>query len=84
MRVSFTDSAWVDYLYWQENDRKLLKRINYLIKEIARTPYEGTGKPEPLKFQLKGCWSRRINQEHRLVYEIVLEELRILSCRFHY
>ncbi|WP_319414713.1 Txe/YoeB family addiction module toxin [Marispirochaeta aestuarii] len=84
MRVSFTDSAWADYIYWQENDKKLLKRINNLIKEISRTPYEGTGKPEPLKFQLQGCWSRRINQEHRLVYEIVSEELRIISCRFHY
>jgi toxin YoeB len=84
MRVSFTDSAWVDYLHWQENDRKLLKRINNIIKEITRTPFEGTGKPEPLKFQLQGCWSRRINQEHRLVYEIVSEELRIVSCRFHY
>ncbi len=84
MKVSFTDSAWTDYLYWQENDRKLLKRINNLIKEISRTPYEGTGKPEALRFQLQGCWSRRINQEHRIVYEIVSDELRIISCRFHY
>lgn len=84
MNVSFTDSAWEDYLYWQNADKKILKRVNSLIKEIKRSPYEGVGKPEPLRFQLQGCWSRRINQEHRIVYELVDAEVRIISCRFHY
>lgn len=84
MNVSFTDSAWEDYLYWQNTDKKILKRVNSLIKEINRSPYEGVGKPEPLRFQLQGCWSRRITQEHRIVYELVDDELRIICCKFHY
>ena len=84
MRVIFTDSAWADYIYWQEQDRKILKRINNLIKETLRTPFEGSGKPEPLKFQLQGCWSRRITQEHRLVYKVTADDIMIISCRFHY
>ncbi len=84
MNVTFTDSAWVDYLYWQNTDKKILKRVNNIIKEIKRSPFEGVGKPEPLRFQLQGCWSRRITQEHRIVYELVDDELRIISCRFHY
>ena len=84
MRVSFTDSAWKDYLYWQSTDKNIVKRINGLIKDIQRSPYEGIGKPEPLRFQLQGCWSRRINQEHRIVYELIGDELLIISCRFHY
>ena len=84
MNLLFTDEAWEDYTYWQQYDKKLLKKINALLKEIKRTPYEGTGKPEPLKHELQGCWSRRINQEHRLVYEVFDEQINILACRFHY
>lgn len=67
MNLIFTDESWDDYLYWQKQDKNILKRINSLIKDIKRTPFEGIGKPEPLKFQLQGCWSRRINDEHRIV-----------------
>ena len=84
MNLLFTDESWEDYLFWQKQDRKILKRINNLIKEIMRSPFEGIGKPESLKFQLQGCWSRRINNEHRIVYEIEKDEIRIISCRFHY
>ena len=84
MNLLFTDESWDDYQYWQSSDKKIIKRINQLIKDIKRDPFDGIGKPEKLKFQLKGCWSRRINQEHRLVYEITENELKIISCRFHY
>jgi len=84
MNILFTDEAWEDYLYWQQYDKKVLKKINGLIKEIKRTPYEGTGKPEALKYELQGCWSRRINNEHRLVYEVLCERVNFLSCRYHY
>ena len=84
MNLEFTPESWDDYLYWQKNDKKLLRRINELLKDIQRNPFEGIGKPEPLKYQLQGCWSRRINQEHRLVYEIEDELIRIIACRFHY
>ncbi len=84
MRLVFTEPAWQDYLWFQEKDRKLLKRINTLIKEAVRTPFEGTGKPEPLRGNLSGYWSRRINDEHRLVYSVSEEEVVIISCRFHY
>jgi toxin YoeB len=84
MNILFTDESWDDYLYWQKNDKKILARINLLIKEIIRTPFEGIGKPEPLKYQLKGCWSRRIDDEHRIIYEVTSKELRIIGCRFHY
>lgn len=84
MNILFTDESWEDYLYWQKTDKKTLKRINQLIKEIKRDPFSGIGKPEPLKFQLQGCWSRRIDQEHRLVYEIENNNLIIIACRFHY
>lgn len=84
MNLLFTPEAWEDYLYWQKTDKKILKRINLLLKEIRRNPYEGTGKPESLKHQLSGCLSRRIDSEHRLVYEPAENEVRILSCRFHY
>ncbi len=84
MILTFTENAWEDYLYWQEIDKKISKKINGLIKEIKRTPFEGSGQPEPLKYDLSGYWSRRIFNEHRLVYQIVENELRIYSCRFHY
>ena len=84
MKIIFTDESWQDYLYWQEHDKKILKKINALIKEIARHPFKGKGKPEPLKYQLKGFWSRRIDLEHRLVYAFLEGEILIISCRFHY
>ena len=84
MRIVFTEQAWDDYLYWQKNDKRLLRRVNELIKATQRTPFEGVGKPEPLKHQLQGLWSRRINEEHRLVYQVHNEEIRIIACRYHY
>lgn len=84
MKISFTEASWADYLWLQEKDKKLLKRVNVLIKDIIRTPFEGIGKPEPLKGNLSGYWSRRIDTEHRLVYGISEEELIVISCRFHY
>ena len=80
----FTPDAWSDYLYWQGQDKKTLKRINTLINEAARTPFEGTGKPEPLRGDLSGYWSRRIDDVNRLVYRATDNELVIVSCRFHY
>ncbi|MFA6058413.1 MAG: Txe/YoeB family addiction module toxin [Taibaiella sp.] len=76
--------AWEDYLYWQKNDKSILKKVNTLIKESMRTPFEGTGKPEALKENLAGFWSRRINLEHRLVYKVEDEAIFILQCRYHY
>jgi toxin YoeB len=84
MRLVFTESAWADYLWFQENDLRLLKRITTLIKEVLRTPSAGIGKPERLKAGLSGYWSRRINEEHRLVYGATATDLTIISCRFHY
>lgn len=84
MRIAFTESAWRDYLWFQAEDRRLLKRINELIRDVCRSPFEGIGKPEPLKGDLSGYWSRRVNDEHRLVYTIVQGELIIVACRFHY
>lgn len=84
MKLVFTESAWNDYLWFQENDRRLLKRINSLIKEAMRTPSEGIGKPERLKANLSGYWSRRISEEHRLVYGVTEGEFVVISCRFHY
>ena len=84
MRLLWTQEAWEDYLYWQQNDKKILKKINALIKDIQRTPFEGLGKPEPLRFELRGCWSRRIDSEHRLVYEVEDETVKIIAVRFHY
>ncbi len=82
--ISFRKRAWEDYLYWQQTDKSMLKRINTLIKDIQRTPFSGLGKPEPLKHQFAGLWSRRINDEHRLVYTLMTEELIIVQCRYHY
>ena len=84
MNKAFTDIGWEDYLYWQTTDRKMLRRINALIQEITRTPFTGTGKPEPLRHALAGYWSRRINDEHRLVYKIVNEAIWIAQARYHY
>ncbi|MFC5571585.1 Txe/YoeB family addiction module toxin [Lysobacter yangpyeongensis] len=84
MRLIFSDQAWDDYLYWQKTDKKLLQRINGLIKEITRDPFEGTGKPEPLKHALAGYWSRRINDEHRIVYKVANGDLLIAQLRYHY
>ena len=84
MNLTFTPSAWNDYQWFQQQDRKLLKRINQLIQEILRTPFEGIGKPEPLRGDLSGCWSRRINDEHRLVDIVKAQDITLLACRFHY
>ena len=84
MNILFTDESWRDYLYWQQTDKKILHKINKLIHEIRRTPVEGIGKPEPLRYQLQGCWSRRINDEHRIIYEVVGDTVRIIACRYHY
>ena len=82
--VSFQDDAWEDYLYWQKTDKKILKRINFLVIEIKRHPFKVTGKPEPLKYDLSCYWSRRVNQEHRLVYRVDNKNIIIISCRYHY
>jgi toxin YoeB len=84
MKITFSQNAWDDYISWQSEDKKILKKINSLIKEIQRNPYEGIGKPEPLKYDLAGLWSRRIDRDHRLVYQIIKNELFIYSCRYHY
>ena len=84
MILSWADHAWNDYLYWQQTDRKVLKRINSLIENIKRQPFEGLGNPEPLKHNWSGYWSRRINREHRLVYKVLVESIVIVQCRYHY
>ena len=84
MRLVFSASAWDDYLHWQATDPKLLARLNGLIRECARTPFQGTGKPEPLRGALSGWWSRRLTQEHRLVYRVEGDDLLIAQCRYHY
>jgi len=84
MKIVFSSQGWEDYLHWQHTDKKLLKRINDLIKEIVRTPFEGVGKPEPLRHALGGYWSRRINDEHRLVYKVEGDAVLIAQARYHY
>jgi toxin YoeB len=84
MKIIFLDTAWEDYLYWQTIDKSVLKKINSLIKEIKHSPFEGSGKPEPLKHNLSGWSSRRINLEHRLVYKMENDAIVILQCRYHY
>lgn len=84
MRLVFSERAWEDYLFWKRADPKLLARLNNLIKECEQTPFQGTGKPEPLRGQLSGWWSRRLTQEHRLVYRVSDDTLQISQCRFHY
>lgn len=84
MKTLFSETAWEDYLYWQKTDKKLLKRTNELIQAIKRDPFDGIGKPEPLKHDLSGYWSRRIDDEHRIVYKIKDDSLLIAQCRGHY
>jgi len=84
MKLIFSENAWDDYLYWQKTDKKMLKRINQLISDIQRSPFEGTGKPEPLKHALSGYWSRRIDSEHRIVYRTDDDALFVAQLRYHY
>ncbi|HEX4371925.1 MAG TPA: Txe/YoeB family addiction module toxin [Puia sp.] len=84
MELVFQTVAWDQYIYWQQTDKKMLLRINELIRDTIRSPFKGIGKPEPLKGNYAGCWSRRINDEHRLVYAVRDKRLHILQCRFHY
>ena len=84
MNLIFSDKAWEEYMYWQNTDKQILKKINQLIKDIKREPFENIGKPEPLKYELSGFWSRRISDEHRLIYEVSESYISIVSCRFHY
>lgn len=84
MKLTFSSAAWEDYLYWQNADKKILKRINTLVKDISRSPYKGLGKPEQLKHGLTGYWSRRINDEHRIVYKVQNDTLFIAQLRYHY
>jgi toxin YoeB len=84
MKYIFVDESWEDYLYWQKNDKKTLDRINDLLKDISRNSFTGIGKSEPLKYKYKGYWSQRINDEHRLIYQVKDDEIRIAKCRFHY
>ncbi len=84
MKVTFSDDGWDDYLYWPTQDRKILKRINHLIEDISRNENTGIGKPEPLRHEWAGWWSRRITQEHRLVYRVGHDGVEIAVCRFHY
>lgn len=84
MEITFSEHAWQEYLNWQQQDPKYLKRINELIKDILRSPFSGIGKPEPLRFNLQGCWSRRIDSKHRLVYKIEGKKILIIKCSEHY
>lgn len=84
MNVTFTPTALDDLRFWLKNDKRQSERILALLEETRRTPFEGSGKPEPLRFQLSGCWSRRIDREHRIVYLVEEEEIDVISCRYHY
>lgn len=84
MNVTLTPTALDDLRYWLKTDKRLAERVLTLLEEIRRTPFEGAGKPEPLRFQLAGCWSRRLDREHRLVYQVEETEIVVLACRFHY
>ncbi len=84
MKLIFSENAWEDYLYWQNTDKQILKRINELIKDIQKNKYKGIGKPEPLKHNLSGYWSRRINNEHRLIYKIEEDKIMIAQLRYYY
>ncbi|WP_031230067.1 Txe/YoeB family addiction module toxin [Asticcacaulis sp. YBE204] len=84
MKIVFSSQAWDDYLHWQSTDKAMLKRLNALIKDITRHPFEGIGQPEPLKHEWSGYWSRRIDQEHRIIYRVTDDALLIAQCRYHY
>ncbi len=84
MYITFNDTSWNEYLFWQKNDKQKLNKINELFKDISRSPYEGIGKPEALKHKYIGYWSRRIDEEHRLIYKVEQHEILIYKCRFHY
>jgi len=84
MNLIWSERSWADYLYWEKTDKKMTKKINELLRDIKRSPFEGIGKPEPLRHELQGCWSRRINDEHRLVYKVEYYAIAIVSCRYHY
>ncbi len=84
MKLIFSEHAWEDYLHWQQTDKQMLKRINRLIEETQRTPFEGAGKPEPLKYGFSGYWSRRITDEHRMIYRVEGDALHIAQLRYHY
>ena len=84
MKLIFGEQSWSDYVYWQSTDKRTLKKVNALLQDIKRNPFDGLGKPEPLKHEMAGTWSRRITQEHRLVYEIFEESILVVSCRYHY
>ena len=84
MNVTFTPTALDDLRYWLKTDKRQAERVLALLEEIRRTPFDGTGKPEPLRFQLAGCWSRRIDREHRLIYQVEETEIVVIACRYHY
>ncbi len=84
MRIIFSKNSWEDYVSWLSEDKRIHAKINELIKDVQRTPFEGKGKPEPLKYDLTGFWSRRITREHRLVYQVVDSDIFIYACKFHY
>lgn len=84
MKLVFVEESWEDYLYWQKTDKQKLKKINELLKDIVRNPFEGIVKPEPLKYKFAGFWSRRIDNEHRLIYQVTEDSILIAKCRFHY
>ena len=84
MNLTFTNDSWSEYEYWQKTDKQVLKKVNQLLKDVKRDPFDGLGKPEALKHEFSGCWSRRITDEHRLVYEVTDYSIVIISCRFHY
>jgi len=84
MKLVWSENSWNDYLYWQATDKKTVKKINSLIKDIKREPFDGLGKPEPLKYEMAGSWSRRITDEHRLVYMVEPDAIYVVACRYHY
>jgi len=84
MKLLFADNAWEDYTHWQDTDRKVVKKINVLLKDISRSPFAGLGKPEPLRHEWSGYWSRRIDDQHRLIYRVVGDHIELVSLRFHY
>ncbi len=84
MKLIWSEKSWDDYLYWQATDKKIVKKINSLIRDIKREPFDGLGKPEPLKYEMAGSWSRRITDEHRLVYMVEPDAIYVAGCRYHY